>query len=81
MKSQVDEITDGIFRVSTYTPDLPPSGFTFNQYLIRADEPFLFHCGGRALFPLVSAAVPEAVVIGPLAPIVSTMRLPSLFRS
>lgn len=57
MKTQVDEIADGIFRISTFTPDLPPSGFTFNQYLIRADEPFLFHCGGRALFPLVSSAV------------------------
>lgn len=56
MQTQVDEIADGIFRLSTFTPDLPPIGFTFNQYLIRADEPLLFHCGGRALFPLVSAA-------------------------
>ena len=56
MKTKIDEIADGIFRLSTFVPDLPPSGFTFNQYLIRADEPFLFHCGGRALFPLVSAA-------------------------
>ena len=57
MDTLVDEIAEGIFRLSTFTPDLPPSGFTFNQYLIQADEPFLFHCGGRALFPLVSAAV------------------------
>ena len=56
MQTKVDEIAEGIFRLSTFTPDLPPAGFTFNQYLIRADEPFLFHCGGRALFPLVSAA-------------------------
>lgn len=66
MKSQVDEITDGIFRISTFTPDLPPSGFTFNQYLIRADEPFLFHCGGRALFPRVSAAVASIVPVDTL---------------
>ncbi len=56
METRVDEIADGIFRLSTFTPELPPRGFTFNQYLIRADEPMLFHCGGRALFPLVSAA-------------------------
>ncbi len=56
MKTQVDEIADGIFRLSTFMPDMPPIGFTFNQYLIQADEPFLFHCGGRALFPLVSEA-------------------------
>ena len=38
MQTKVDEIADGIFRLSTFTPDLPPAGFTFNQYLIRADE-------------------------------------------
>ncbi len=56
METKVDEIANNIFRLSTYTPDVPPSGFTFNQYLIKADEPLLFHCGGRALFPLVSDA-------------------------
>lgn len=61
MKTQIDEIANGIFRLSTYTADLPPNGFTFNQYLIQADEPFLFHCGGRALFPLVSEAVASIV--------------------
>ena len=61
VKTQIDEIADGIFRLSTFAPDLPPSGFTFNQYLIRADEPFLFHCGGRALFPLVSEAAATIV--------------------
>ncbi len=63
MKTKIDEIADGVFRLSTFTPDLPPSGFTFNQYLIQADEPFLFHCGGRALFPSVSEA---AATIMPL---------------
>ncbi|HEX4097725.1 MAG TPA: MBL fold metallo-hydrolase, partial [Caulobacteraceae bacterium] len=29
----------------------------FNQFLIDADEPMLFHCGHRAMFPLISAAV------------------------
>jgi len=57
MKTQIDEIANNIFRLSTFTPDIPPSGFTFNQYLIKADAPLLFHCGGRALFPLVSEAV------------------------
>jgi len=30
---------------------------TFNQFLIDADEPLLFHYGQRALFPLISEAV------------------------
>jgi flavorubredoxin len=52
------EIASGIFRLSTFVADIaPPAGFTFNQFLITADEPMLFHCGGRGMFPLVSAAV------------------------
>jgi len=66
METRVDEIADGIFRLSTFTPDLPPRGFTFNQYLIRADEPMLFHCGGRSLFPLVSAAASRIVPLDSL---------------
>ncbi len=66
MQTRIDEIADDIFRLSTFTPDLPPVGFTFNQYLIRADEPFLFHCGGRALFPLVSAAAASIVPLAAL---------------
>jgi len=61
METRVDEIADGIFRLSTFVTDVPPVGFTFNQYLVRADEPLLFHCGGRGLFPLVSAAASKVV--------------------
>lgn len=53
----VDEIADGIYRISTLIPDAAPDGFTFNQFLVAADEPLLFHTGMRALFPLVSEAV------------------------
>jgi flavorubredoxin len=61
METRTDEIADGIFRLSTYAPDVTPDGFTFNQFLIRADEPLLFHTGLRGLFPLVSAAVSRIV--------------------
>ena len=58
MKTEVAEIADGIFRLSTFVSDIaPPAGFTFNQFLITAKEPLLFHCGPRGMFPLVSAAV------------------------
>ena len=60
MVTKTAEIADGIFRLSTHVPDIaPPHGFTFNQFLIAADEPLLFHCGPRAMFPLISAAVSE----------------------
>jgi flavorubredoxin len=55
--TRVDEIADGIYRISTFVPEVTPDGFTFNQFLVKADEPLLFHTGMRALFPLVSEAV------------------------
>lgn len=58
MHRQIHEIANGIYRISTFVPEVaPPAGFTFNQFLIVADEPMLFHCGGRGMFPLVSHAV------------------------
>ncbi len=48
-------------RLSTFVPQVGPTGFTFNQFLIDADEPLLFHYGQRALFPLVSDAVKRVI--------------------
>ncbi len=64
MQTRIDQIADGISRLSTLVPDVPPHGFTFNQYLIDADEPMLFHCGGRNLFAVVSAAAARTVPLG-----------------
>lgn len=50
MKTSLDEIADGIFQISTYLPDAGQWGFTVNNFLIRADEPLLFHCGSKPLF-------------------------------
>src|SRR5438874_1651483 len=58
MTTQTDQIADGIYRISTFVPEIAaPAGFVFNQYLIDAEQPFLFHCGPRAMFPAVSGAV------------------------
>ena len=38
-------------------PDIGPTGFTFNQFLIDADGPAIFHTRPRAKFPVVSEAV------------------------
>ena len=57
METRVHEIADGVYRLSTHVPAVTPEGFTFNQFLIDADEPMLFHCGQRGLFPLISEAV------------------------
>jgi flavorubredoxin len=58
MDAKIGEIGDGIVRISVFVPDIaPPAGFTFNHFLILGDEPLLFHCGLRKMFPAVSAAV------------------------
>ncbi|MEU4314549.1 MBL fold metallo-hydrolase [Nocardia sp. NPDC024068] len=57
MALRTDEIADRIYRFSTFVPEVGPSGFTFNQFFVDAEEPLLFHTGMRALFPDVSAAI------------------------
>jgi flavorubredoxin len=63
MQPALDEIADGIYRISTYVPEVSPAGFTFNQFLVAADEPLLFHTGPRAMFPLVAEAVAKVVPV------------------
>jgi flavorubredoxin len=67
METRIDEIAPDIFRLSTLVPDIaPPAGFTFNQFLVRAEQPMLFHTGMRQLFPLVSEAVGRIVALDDL---------------
>lgn len=58
------EIADGIFRINTpVPPSVMPGGFSFNQYLIRDEEPLLFHTGPRALLTQVRSAIEAAMPI------------------
>ena len=53
MQTRVDEIAAGVYRFSTYVAE---ADFMFNQFLLDAEEPMLFHAGPRRMFPLVAAA-------------------------
>ncbi|MCT7658716.1 MBL fold metallo-hydrolase [Mycobacterium deserti] len=61
MDTTVDEIGTDVYRLSTYIPDITEHGFTFNQFLLTGDDPFLFHCGHRQLFPFVSEAINQVI--------------------
>jgi flavorubredoxin len=62
MDIRTDEIAAGIYRVSVLLPQGAGGvGFTFNHFVIDADEPLLFHCGLRKMFPLVSEAVSKII--------------------
>jgi flavorubredoxin len=58
--TKVTEIAPEIFRICTFLPDL---GMQMNQFLIRDDEPLLYHTGMKAMFPTVRDAI--ATIVDP----------------
>jgi flavorubredoxin len=63
VETRINEVADGIFRLSTFIPQVPPTGLAFNQFLILGQEPLLFHTGMRGLFPLVRDAVAKVMPV------------------
>ena len=61
--TNIHEIADRIYRISTPVTLPGDVGFSFNQYLIDADEPLLFHTGLRQLFPLVLEAMSSVMPV------------------
>ena len=51
---KVSEIAPDVFRISVYVKDYD---LQFNHFLIRDEEPLLYHAGMRWMFPEVLAAV------------------------
>ena len=56
----VTEIAPDVYRISTFIPEID---LQFNQFLIKDDEPMLFHTGMNSIFPAVREAV--ATVLDP----------------
>ncbi len=54
----VTEIAPDVFRLSLYIPE---ANLQFNQFVVRDDEPLLFHTGMRAIFPQVREAVSKLI--------------------
>ena len=64
--TNVHEIADGIYRISTPVAVDGGGTFSFNQYLIADDVPLLFHTGPRRMFPLVREAVASVLPVDTL---------------
>jgi glyoxylase-like metal-dependent hydrolase (beta-lactamase superfamily II) len=60
--TRVDEVAEGIYRISTPVSDVP-GGFSFNQYLLTGDQPLLFHTGPRRLRSLVEEAIASVMEV------------------
>ena len=56
----ITEIAPDVYRICTFFPEI---NLQFNQFLIKDEEPLLFHTGMKALFPVVRDAV--ATLIDP----------------
>jgi len=52
--TRIDEIAPDIFRICTFVPEI---NLQFVQFLVRDDEPLLFHTGMKKMFPVVRDAV------------------------
>ena len=62
MTTQIDEVAPDLFRISLYAEQFD---LQFNHFLVRDDEPLLFHTGMRGMFPAVRDAL--ATIIDPAA--------------
>src|SRR6478672_5473090 len=55
---KITEIAPDVFRLSLFIPE---ANLQFNQFLVRDDEPLLFHTGMRGIFPVVRNMVAELI--------------------
>lgn len=56
--TRIDEISEDIFRISTYLPDY---NLEFNQFLVNDEQTLLYHTGMGFLFPAVQEAVAKLI--------------------
>ena len=56
--ARIDEIAPDLFRISVFVPEID---LQFNHFVVRDDEPLLFHTGMRGMFPAVRDAVARII--------------------
>lgn len=55
---RIHEIAPDVFQLSVFVPEID---MQFNHFLVRDDEPLLFHAGLRGMFPILHQAVAELI--------------------
>lgn len=56
--TDIDEIAPDLFRLSVYVPEFD---MQFNHFLVRDEEPLLFHAGFKKMFPALREAVAKLI--------------------
>ncbi len=54
----ISEIAPDIYRISVFVPEF---NLQFNHFLIKDEEPMLFHAGMRMMFPVLKEAVGKLI--------------------
>jgi flavorubredoxin len=57
-RSTIDEIAPDIFRIANFAPD---GRLLFAQFLIRDDQPLLFHTGAKSIYDSTLAAIERLI--------------------
>ncbi|CDO34179.1 putative Metallo-beta-lactamase domain protein [Novosphingobium sp. KN65.2] len=60
-RTNIGEVAEGIWRINTPVAIDENTAFSFNQYLVEAQLPLLFHTGPHQLFPVVREAVEQVM--------------------
>ena len=55
---KVSEIAPDVYRISVFVPEY---NLQFNHFLIKDDDPMLFHAGMRQMFPAILEAVSKII--------------------
>ena len=58
MTTTINEIAPDLYRICVWLPDL---NMQFNHFLIKDDEPMLYHTGMRSMFPILREAVSKLI--------------------
>jgi len=56
--TRIDEVAPDLYRISVYAEQFD---LQFNHFLVRDDEPLLFHTGMRGMFPQVREALAKVI--------------------
>jgi len=56
--TRIDEVAPDLYRISVYAEQFD---LQFNHFLVRDEEPLLFHTGMRGMFPQVREALAKVI--------------------
>lgn len=58
MAATTTEIAENVYRISVFVPEI---NLEFSHFLVRDDEPLLFHAGLRSMFPVLREEISRLV--------------------